>query len=427
MKKMALLKYIAALPLLFQLETALGDTSSPHSTLLPKDLPASSAEVYKKVLKDLTQKTPQITKDSVQRLGPGVTGGGDSCEQKIAYSYAFLISLIENNKIGANVYNQPKDELLPLLKQTTFAFDRGLTKGRPVEALNVPPMNAILLDRALCDNNYEPLSFYTPLLMHETLRLAGRQDDENYAISKKYVGLIRQESELMLNNTRSFRVMSETASGTVALAWGLRGQPLDFESFDKIPYEEQTNFFLNNFDDIENYLVDLKRMKIISIVGVNEDCSKSKNPDCEIYEGAYAEFSSGLALNRRNFTWHFDNESRIGLRVLYNRWSVTLDKIYALSSNQEVVGVCTENCQSLIEDAAAKSLTPDQKARIAKYSSVTYRYQLVPGDRGANWQVSIKAEIPKSTDPSYNLKAALKIEFENGKFKMTTGKFVPVK
>lgn len=417
MKTGSLIKYLAAGLFMFQFKTAFGADSGAKFT----GSTGTSRAVYQKVFTDL--KSSKITKKDLEKLGPGVTGGGDSCEQKIAYSYAFLLEMIENDKISAEVFKADKEPLLAHLKQTKFSFDRGLEKGRPVEMLNAPVINAILVDRELCNNNFEPLSYYAPLLMHEALRLAGRQeDDANFEISKSYVGKIRQEADRQLNsNRRSFRVMSGTANGTIAMAWGLRGEPLDFENYDKLSYGEQLDFIEQNKFRLENYLVDLKRMRILKVIkglpeGANED-------NYTTMDMAFAEFGdTHLSYNHIDLQFHFDPKTNVGFTVAEMKWQQSMEVIFALNEKQELVGSCDWDCQKVIEQAAEQKLTAAQKREIAKYSLVNYYYALKQSGDKSYWEVEIGAIIPK-TDEGVIFKAPMALKFEKGNFKATIGNF----
>jgi hypothetical protein len=416
MKISALYNYLAAGLLLFQFETALSADSGALFTAST----ITSRAVYEKVFTDL--KSSKLTQNDLQRLGPGVTGGGDSCEQKIAYSYSFLLEMIEKDKISATIFKADKATLLNQLKQTKFGFDRGLKKDRPVEMLNAPVLNAILLDRSICDNNFEPLSYYAPILMHETLRLAGRQeDDTDYAISKSYVGLLRQEANKELNsNRRSFRVMSGTANGTIALAWGLRGEPLDFESFDNLPYEDQMEFVQNNLLRLENYIVDLKRNRILMVVrSVPENAGED---DFNEADAGYAEFGDEhVRYHAVDSEYHFDPKNNVGFMVTsIGKIDKNMETIFAVNEKQEIVGSCAWECAKIIEKAAQKKLTPAQKKDVEELGF--YDYKLIQSGDNNYWEVTLSMGDSRSDNyPTYRAKMTLK--FENGKFQPRFGNF----
>lgn len=418
----SLYKYLAAGLLLFQFETALSADSGTINSQVAAPALRNHA-LYEKVIGDL--KKSSLSQKDLQRLGPGVTGGGDSCEQKIAYSYSFLLELIEKDKINPTVFNPEakKETLLAYLKQTEFSFDRGLTKGRPVEMLNVPVLNAVLLDREICNNNFEPLTYYAPILMHEALRLMGRaEDDAKYAISKSYVGLIRKEADVELNSKRNFRIFSDTANGTIAFAWGLRGQPLDFEKFDELSFREQTDFIWDNMDKLENYVVDLKRMRILTVLaGMNKaDCD-----DCDVPE-AFAEFGHVINYNHRGFSYNFDQTSKVGFTILSWKWGQNLAKMFAVNEKQEIIGLCMEDCEDFIKTAAKQKLTPAQLKHIEKFSNVNYDYEYKKSNDGFDWQVKIECDNMKEEgDADYQ--APMKLEFVDGKFKATFGNFKKLK
>ncbi len=420
MKTRSLYKCLAAGLFLFQFETAL----SANSGAKMQGSTVTSRAVYDKVLTDL--KTSKLTQKDLQKLGPGVTGGGDSCEQKIAYSYSFLLEMIEKDKISAHVYQADKAALLAQLKQTKFSFDRGLEKGRPVEMLNAPVANVILLDRSLCNNDYEPLSYYAPLLMHETLRLAGRQeDDADYAISKSYVGLLRQEAIKELNsNRRSFRVMSGTANGTIALAWGLRGEPLDFESFDGLSYGEQQEFVDKNLLRLENYVVDLKRNRILMVVrsvpeGTSEDSFITA-------DAGYAEFGAGhLRYHSVDSEYHFDPKNNVGFMVTtIGRIDKNVETIFAVNEKQEIVGSCTWACSQIIQKAAQQKLTSAQKKDTEGLGF--YDFKLIQSGDSSYWEVTLWSGNARSDNyPTY--RAKMNLNFENGNFKAQFGNFKKIK
>ena len=419
LKRSSLCKYLAAGLFLFQFETAWSaDSGTMKSQVAAPALRDYS--LYEKVVADL--KKSSLSQKDLQKLGPGVTGGGDSCEQKIAYSYSFLLELIENDKINPTVFNPnaQKESLLAFLKQTQFSFDRGLTKGRPVEMLNVPVMNAVLLDREICNNNFEPLSYYAPILMHEALRLTGRTDDTDYAISKSYVGLIRKEADIELNRKRNFRIFSDTANGTVAFAWGLRGEPLDFEKFDELPTEEQRKFIWNNQDKLENYVVDLKRMRILAVLAGTNNCNDCNVPD------AFAEFGDVIEYNYRGFTYNFDPTAKIGFTLLYWKWGQDLSKMFAVNEKQEIIGLCTADCEAFIKTTAQKKLTPAQLQDMKQFANHYYDYAYKKSDDGFDWQVKIESENVKRLG-SATYQAPMKLEFVDGKFKATIGKFKKLK
>ena len=64
---------------------------------------------------------------------------------------------------------------------------------------------------------------------------------------------------------RAFRVVGNTAiRNGFALAWGMKGQNLDFEALDRLP--DPRKFFEDNYDKLANFLVDLENETILDTV-----------------------------------------------------------------------------------------------------------------------------------------------------------------
>jgi hypothetical protein len=407
MKTNTLLKYFVIGLLLIQFESVLASNSNVAIT---------SRAVYEKVFTDL--KSSKLTQSDLQRLGPGVTGGGDSCEQKIAYSYSFLLEMIEKDKIPATVFQKDKDLLLSHLKETKFSFDRGLEKGRPVEMLNAPIINAILLDRSICDNNFEPLSYYSPLLMHEALRLMGSAEaDTDYAISKSYVGVIRKEADAELNSKRKFRILSGTAIENVAMAWGFKDEELDFEKLDSLNETEQREYIDKNYPRIENYLIDLKRMRIITVLRSGD---KKSIPVTEL---------NGVRQgNNHHFEMFYDSKKNIVFTHAEWKWDSKIEMLIALDEKLNVIGQCDEDCannnptEPMIEQATAKALTTEQRKVWSKFSAHTYSFEMEKTTEGTAWKSNILAQLIKQ-DGSAEFDGAMKLDFKEGNFNFTFTKF----
>ncbi|KYG67183.1 hypothetical protein AZI86_09240 [Bdellovibrio bacteriovorus] len=379
----------------------------------------NSEILQKKVLEGL--KKDFNSEEFLNALGPGVTGGGDSCEQKIAYSFSFLARLVANGRIDLANYGVQNHNLMRKIESVQLRFGSGLNVGRPVEMINVPPNNLIILDRKICQNSFEPLYYYTPLLLHEVLRLVGVEEGRDYAISASFIPLIQKEIRKSLNQGRRFRILSDSGTDRLALAWGVKGQIVDFEAMDEKSHDEQWDFFFQNEANVENYLVDLKTMQILAVVrGGGEDP----------LQGAIAEFSNLINTNHNRIDLKYEENTGIGITSGYAKWWGGMETIFALKENaigqKEVIGFCNENCENdIIKPAMYAQMTKAQIKDYEQYGANNTYFQTArdPKSGHAMWKVTITGEVIKG-DGYVSYSGLMRLTFENGKFKAVFGKVV---
>lgn len=165
------------------------DNSNPNELIDKLELRKKSFS--NKVYKDLTREFD--SKKFLQNLGPGVTGGGVRCAQEVAYSFDFLRNLIKRNKIKVSIEGKTNLELLRKIDTTILSFGDHLKKNEnPVDALNIPSVSRIIIDRKTCNYPISSLHFFTPLLFHEVLSLLAVKD-ENYQVSVRFVDQITKQ------------------------------------------------------------------------------------------------------------------------------------------------------------------------------------------------------------------------------------------
>ncbi len=176
-----------------------------------KQVPNNSTVVYQKdklLLKELKLDSASLNKlkfrlekqrdigPLLKSLGPGSTGGGDSCFQRIVGNYirlvtGFKMGLLFNSDMGKN------DEVLSALEGIEIQMGEDLNfNGHPVEALNIPKEHLVIVDRKVCkyQKDYEFDSRMMGLLLHEAYGVAEIKD-QKYQESSKLLAKISTFSE----------------------------------------------------------------------------------------------------------------------------------------------------------------------------------------------------------------------------------------
>jgi hypothetical protein len=189
------------------------------------------------------------------KFGPGVTSGGDSCKQQVAHSFELLTQLFQSSKIDLSSFGVSREEAMSILEQVKFKYSKNLEKdGIPVEMLNVYGDNIIIVDEKVCASTQEPLSRFTPLLLHEVVRLVGLDDGPNYRISNQFQSIIFIAIHKELGTAKSYQIDPDRIVDGLAIAWGLDNADLDFEALFQLSDEEQYQFFQDNSEHLVNYL-----------------------------------------------------------------------------------------------------------------------------------------------------------------------------
>jgi hypothetical protein len=375
-----------------------------------------ASQLYKDTMKSL--ETPFDDQKYIEKLGPGVTGGGDSCAQKIAASFDFLEKLVKGKKLNLPVPNQ---KMLDSLHATKISFGKKLQQDQEdVEALNIPKDKKIIIDRKICENSFEPLLYYTPILLHEMFRIVG-VNDVGYKVSSPFLPVITEEISKKINLGRRFRVLTnpEGRYGRIALAWGVKGQNIDFEKLDRMTREQSYKFCDKH--EIQNFLVDTVRMKIIT----------------EIKDTSYANFGDGQYTSvcqtnelddyKHYEIWMYDG-GRIQMVYDQNDDGIAQRQVVALNENHDVVGLC-DQCEKDIFRVLEKYLPPSMK----NYKKDTWymAYDLVEPreyskDASADW--TAKLVMGSKEDPfMYQFPFIVHISFKNGKFVYDVLKTLPPK
>ncbi|KYG67182.1 hypothetical protein AZI86_09235 [Bdellovibrio bacteriovorus] len=220
---------------------------------------------------------------------------------------------------------------------------------------------------------------------------------------------------------REFRVLTGHTKGGLALAWGLKGQAIDFEKMDKKSHDEQWDFFFKNEKNAENYLVDLKTMQILAVVREGSEDS---------LQGTIAEFSEMINTNHNDLRLVYDENSKIGVTAGYAKWFGGLETIFALKENaygqNEVIGSCNQDCENTIIMPAMKAqMTKEQIKDFESYDAQNSFYEVTTDKKTGRifWKVTITSETPKS-DKGTSYSGLMTLTFEGGKFKAVFGKVV---
>ncbi|MGZ3768694.1 MAG: hypothetical protein ACXVCP_04615 [Bdellovibrio sp.] len=408
-----------------QFETSWGDENrfkilAAKDLSLPQDTririsTLNQADFQKKIMDGL--KKDFNSREFLSTLGPGVTGGGDSCEQKIAYSFFYLASLISRNKIDLLPYGVSTEQLMIKITDTKLRFGQDLEVNRPVEAINIPSANMIILDRKICLNSFEPLYYYTPLLLHEVLRLVKIEDGADYHISSRFISTIQNDIGKATNTGRKYRILDKI-SDDIALAWGLADSDIDFEELDTA--QKGWDFYSKNRSKLENYLVDLKTQKIIGIVR----SAGSERP-------AIIEISGEPINSSTHDVLRFDyglGSTRIGIVSFNDRKSSGIEMIFATQTNdfgqKQIIGICQKTCeQKIILPALLAQMTEEQRKKLSKFSIVDSKYEMTNTEDGRTlWQVNVRAYNDDDHDETMMVEGVMQMTFEDGNFKTSVVK-----
>lgn len=132
----------------------------------------------------------------LRALGPGSTGGGDSCFQRVVTNY---VRLVTGLRMGVIFHpgSYTNENLLGTLDKIEIQMGQNLTfKGRPVEALNVPKHNLVIVDKKICGylKNYDFDKRMMGLLLHEAFGVA-KIPDQEYQESSKLLSQIEEFSQ----------------------------------------------------------------------------------------------------------------------------------------------------------------------------------------------------------------------------------------
>ena len=347
----------------------------------------ADSPAYRKTLENL-QKPLKI---SMGDFGPGVTGGGDRCEQRVAYSFAFLTKLFAEGKIDLRQYGVDQKRALKVLDKMSFAFGQDLKKGRPVEMINLPPKYLVVLDHKICDDSAEALDAYSDILLHEAMRLMGI-NDAGYKVSIDYhyiLDLATPSATAASFNGSSFQVLDSLEYGNLALAWGIENATIDFNALSEKTPDEQWKFYEMNKEHLVNYLVELRNMKILTVI--REYREGDPHPPINGFERS----ASQPVTNQLDLL--FDGNVGVVVAADDHAWishseaffEIKLDKHHRIT----LADVCKKNCDAIIQEAVDPFLSAKQKAQLASKSLHNYSYQRVRTgeDNEYGWEVKLWA------------------------------------
>jgi hypothetical protein len=347
-------------------------------------------------------------------FGPGVTSGGDSCKQQVFRSFDLLKSLFENGKIDLSNLQVPQEEALSILSKVTFQFDQNLQKdGRPVEMLNVFGDNIIIVDRKICNIPQEPLSIYTPLLLHEVIRLMGLDDGPDYRISNRFQNVIGEAVAVATAAfvPRKFQILPWSMHGNYAIAWGLDNEDLNFDALLDLTPQEEQQFLNDHWEHMINYLVYVPTMTVLDVM------RNGKSEPEPIYW-------MNSSVSNHNSVWLIGANS---IFMVYGagKWTGSMETLYAIEVGQNnrpnVLAICREECLKKTGEAAYNAMTPQQRAEVAKWPMQSFKYEFVSdryggGDAGT-WYVTFSS-FQSKTDNGITLKAEMTISYGNDGFEI---------
>lgn len=244
-----------------------------------------------------------------------------------------------------------------------------------------------------------------------------------YKMKKLVLGLLVLASfQEASAKAREFRVITGKTVGDISLAWGVKGQVVDFEAYDAKSEDVQWKFFDDNVAKIENYVVDQKTQKVLFVV---RGADPSNN---ETSQGPIVEFTSMINVNHNSISLRYDTQANVGIVQGSAKWFGGAEKIFALKKNDigqnEVVGLCDSECEEeIIMPALRAQMTATQLKDYDKYPAKNTNYEVAEDAQGNKyWKVTAFADNPKDDGTCYE--ASMRLTFAKGKFVAKFGKVV---
>jgi hypothetical protein len=294
--------------------------------------------------------------------GPGVTSGGDGCKQQVFRSFDILQNLFKTGKIDLASLDVPREEALAILSKVTFQFDKNLQKdGLPVEMLNVFGDNIIIVDEKVCASPQEPLSHFTPLLLHEVVRLMGLDDGPNYHISNRFQSIIFIAIHKELGTAKSFQIDPDTIVDGLAIAWGLDNAEVDFEALFQLSEEEQYQFFQDNNEHLVNYLVSIPLMRPLAEIRSSKTILKPF-----IFESGGVPHYTG---DKMTLIYDYRNNTAIIEGASRNREHLVIEKIFVFGDyrNLTVTSLCDTDCSGVLIKSLFETLDKETQNYISQF------------------------------------------------------------
>ncbi|WP_413290922.1 hypothetical protein [Bdellovibrio sp. HCB337] len=334
---------------------------------------------------------------ATESLGPGVTGGGDSCKQQMSRSFSLLTKLFQNGKIDLSNMGVGRSHALSILSKVKFKYSKNLTKGGvPVEMLNVFGDNIIIVDRKICHSYREPLGTFTPLLLHEVIRLMGLDDGSDYKISNQFQKTIRLAVTKELGATPGFLLIDGSATageGVFALGWGFDSLEFNLDELLDLPIDAQYVFVDKNKKHLVNYLVYLPTMRTLAVLREKE----------KPYPAIYSLYNITPWGPHLELKYAWDTVITVGTSEDPQKSPLRyVEGIFALHQREEepveLIAACQVDCDKLVREAVFKVLNSEQKKIVSSYPKHFVNIETnSASDAAAPFWVFLEAYDPQGT------------------------------
>lgn len=147
----------------------------------------------------------------LKSLGPGTTGGGESCFQRVVNNYSRLVAGFRMGVLFNDSELDSNESLLYHLEKIEIQMGQDLKfEGRPVDALNVPSHHLVIIDYKVCSylRDFEFDRRIMGLLLHEVYGVA-RIPDKKYEQSTRLLARIAEFADGLTDEEEPWLVMRE--------------------------------------------------------------------------------------------------------------------------------------------------------------------------------------------------------------------------
>ncbi len=248
--------------------------------------------------------------------------------------------------------------------------------------------------------------------MVQALLLSDMNKNQKGELMNKLVlaSLVVLSSMNAMAAARDFRINRDAiASGGYAVAWGIPGEKIDFESFEAD--EKQVNEFIDSkTDKVRNYLVDLESEKILL------DITDSDDGMVDFRLGNYHVGNHyNISVQRLEIASLPGYNSEAIAVIENNKWANYLSHVVIVDrdQNQKVVLNATD-LDVKIKAEITKKLSKKEKD-MYEAGAVNISLQSTFLEKvGVVNVVSLDSDIPKSDKPGIEIKAYVTLAYKNG-------------